>query len=348
MKTPVQPPFLVAGSIEKRFAGIKAVNGINLQLFSGELLAILGPSGCGKSTLLRIIAGLSRPDAGYVSCQGETWADERVFVNPEDRNCGMVFQDMALFPHLSIQDNIGFAIERRRKREVVSAMLDLVGLAGFGDRMVYQLSGGQQQRAALARSLAPGPALLLLDEPFSGLDLKLRQAMRREVRRIVKQQGVTAILVTHDQSEAFAFADTVAVMFAGKVEQHAAPQTIYHQPATHNIAAFVGDANFMSMEQALACFPGVAALRDDLKKSENSLMFRPEDFLLKQGGHSATIIESEFQGAWQKLLIELDGGPQINVFTHTMELWRQGQRITPMPRRGCVYSSEGKLLGMLA
>ncbi|PID77112.1 MAG: hypothetical protein CSB24_03090 [Deltaproteobacteria bacterium] len=341
-----EKPFLTAASLTKSFGSTKVMDNIDLQLSAGELLAVLGPSGSGKSTLLRAIAGLVRPDSGIITCGGQTWMDESTFIAPENRDCGMVFQDMALFPHLNIGKNISFAIERKKKREVTAAMLELVGLDGLAKRMVHQLSGGQQQRAALARSLAPRPGLLLLDEPFSGLDLKLRQTMRRDVRKILKKQGVAAILVTHDQSEAFAFADTVAVVFAGKLEQRAVPQIIYQKPTTDTIAAFVGDANFISMRHALTVFPCLDRLDHLLKKPENTIMFRPEDFLLqKEPPANATIIETEFQGAWQKLLVKFDQGQQIEIYTHTLELWQEGQRLMPLPRRGCIYSPKGTLLG---
>ncbi|PIE73559.1 MAG: hypothetical protein CSA20_02490 [Deltaproteobacteria bacterium] len=340
-------PFLVARKLVKHFADTTAVDSVNLELFPGELLAILGSSGCGKSTLLRSIAGLVRPDSGSLSCNNEQWIDENIFIPPENRDCGMVFQDMALFPHLSIAENIGFAVSKKQKRKVVEKMLELVGLEGLGQRMVHQLSGGQQQRAALARSLAPEPGLLLLDEPFSGLDLKLRQTMRWEVRNILKKQGVTAILVTHDQSEAFAFADTVAVMSQGQIKQQDTPKTIYQHPATADIAAFVGEANFMSMEEALCSFPQLNTLNSTIKHAANKVMFRPEDFTLDPSTESATVVDTEFQGAWQNVVLRLDCGPEITIISHTLEFWQQGQRLNPQPRRGCIYSPEGQLAGII-
>ncbi|PIE68368.1 MAG: hypothetical protein CSA21_07845, partial [Deltaproteobacteria bacterium] len=190
---------LVCDGLVKEFNGAAAVDHVSISLLQGELLAILGPSGCGKSTLLRMIAGLARPDAGTLKYADKIWSDAKTFIKPEYRDCGMVFQDMALFPHLSIKENIGFSVPAAQKPSTVQAMLSLVNLEGMEHRMPHELSGGQQQRVALARSLAPGPELLLLDEPFSSLDLRLRQEMRREVRNILKKQKVSAILVTHDQ-----------------------------------------------------------------------------------------------------------------------------------------------------
>ncbi len=321
---------------------------IKLSLLQGELLAILGPSGCGKSTLLRMVAGLEQPDAGILGYDGRIWSDDTRFVKPEERDCGMVFQDMALFPHLSIGDNIGFAIPPGQKSSRVKAMLSLVNLEGMALRRTHELSGGEQQRVALARSLAPGPGLLLLDEPFSSLDLRLRQVMRREVRNILKKNGVAAILVTHDQNEAFAFADTVAVMFQGCIEQHASPERLYQQPATRNTASFVGDANFIEMGKALALFPGLDALDIGLKAPENTLMCRPENFALNPEKSNATVVGTEFQGCWRELNIRIGsekGGEAFMVRTNTELPWSTGQKIMAMPRYGCIYSPEGQLQG---
>ncbi len=348
MNNTEQKRLLVCDGLVKQFGRATAVNHVGISLLQGELLAILGPSGCGKSTLLRMVAGLTRPDAGILKYADEIWSDDRRFVKPEERDCGMVFQDMALFPHLSIGDNIGFAIPAAEKSATVQAMLSLVNLEGMEQRMVHQLSGGQQQRVALARSLAPGPGLLLLDEPFSSLDLRLRQVMRREVRNILRKQGVTAILVTHDQNEAFAFADTVAVMFQGRIEQHASPRKLYQQPATRNTASFVGDANFIEMGKALALFPDLERLDVRLKEPENILMCRPENFALNQEGASAAVIETEFQGCWRELAIRLEcekGEEEMMIRTDTASSWSNGQKITVRPLYGCIYSPEGQLQG---
>ncbi|PIE42533.1 MAG: ABC transporter, partial [Gammaproteobacteria bacterium] len=332
-------------NLSKRFGDTVAVKNINLQLGRGELLAILGPSGCGKSTLLRMIAGLSRPDGGSLRYGDTLWADDTSFIAPEERDCGMVFQDMALFPHLSIGGNIGFAISFGKKRSVVKEMLKLVNLEGMAKRMIYQLSGGQQQRVALARSLAPGPGLLLLDEPFSSLDLKLRQEMRREMRKILKQQGVTAIMVTHDQNEAFAFADTVAVMSEGCIEQQGSPQFIYQQPVTKGTASFVGDANFIEIDKAIALFPALAELPQEAVGSGYLLMCRPENFLLQEDGENAMVADMEFQGAWQELQLDMDGGISLNIHTDTARIWNRGERLMVLAGSGCIYSSDGILQG---
>ncbi len=345
-----QNTWLACDKLVKTFDGVTAVDHVTLSLSKGELVAILGPSGCGKSTLLRMIAGLSRPDAGTIWYQSTLWADGRQCVKPEHRDCGMVFQDMALFPHLSIGDNIGFAIPSAQKKQTVKTMLSLVNLDGMAQRMAHELSGGQQQRVALARSLAPGPGLLLLDEPFSSLDLRLRQEMRREVRKILKAQGVTSILVTHDQNEAFAFADTVAVMFQGCIEQHAAPQTLYQQPATQNTAAFVGEANFIEMETALALFPGLDAMDTRLKTPDNVFMCRPEDVVLSRDGLNAEVIGTEFQGGWREWGIRCLSGncpTEMKVRTDTASPWSIGDKLMAKPIYGCVYSPKGHLQGTI-
>ncbi len=238
---------LLLDRVSKRFgaAGPPAVDGLSLRVSEGEILALLGPSGCGKTTTLRLIAGLESPDAGTITLRGQIVAGPGRAVPPEERGVGIVFQDYALFPHLTVADNVAFGLPRAARRSRVEAVLELVGLGGFGPRYPHELSGGQQQRVALARALAPAPALLLLDEPFSNLDADLRAQMRDEVERILRTSGTTAVFVTHDQEEAFTLADRVGVLLAGRIEQLAPPQELYHRPATRFVAAFVGAADFL-------------------------------------------------------------------------------------------------------
>jgi len=238
---------LLLDRVSKRFraADPPAVDGLSLRVTEGEILALLGPSGCGKTTTLRLIAGLESPDAGTITLRGQIVAGPGRAVPPEERGVGIVFQDYALFPHLTVADNVAFGLPRAARRSRVEAVLELVGLGGFGPRYPHELSGGQQQRVALARALAPAPALLLLDEPFSNLDADLRAQMRDEVERILRTSGTTAVFVTHDQEEAFTLADRVGVLLAGRIEQLAPPQELYHRPATRFVAAFVGAADFL-------------------------------------------------------------------------------------------------------
>ena len=225
-----------------------AVSALSLNLAPGEIGALIGPSGCGKTSLLRAVAGLERLSAGAISLHGQTLSSAQQHVAPEKRRMGMVFQDYALFPHMSVAQNVGFGLQHlpdaERKRRVQHA-LGRVGLANSGERAPHELSGGQQQRVALARALAPEPQLLLLDEPFSNLDVELRERLAYEVRDILKAAGATALFVTHDQMEAFAIADHVGVMHQGQLHQWASPYQLYHRPATRFVADFIGQGVFI-------------------------------------------------------------------------------------------------------
>ena len=233
-------------AVGKSFGGSPVLHDITLDVAPGEIVALLGPSGCGKTTLLRCIAGLERIDQGVVTVEGRVVADGHAHERPERRRVGMVFQDWALFPHLSVADNVGYGLDREaRGSGRVDESLEMVGLAGLGDRMPATLSGGQQQRVALARALAPRPSVLLLDEPFSNLDTGLRVQVRAEVHRLLTDLGITAMFVTHDQEEAFVLGDRVAVMHDGRLEQFGTPADLYEDPSSAWIASFVGDANFV-------------------------------------------------------------------------------------------------------
>lgn len=240
-------PLLEATHVGKRYgAAAWAVRDVSLELARGEILCLLGPSGCGKTTLLRLVAGLERPDSGTIYFDGLNLAG----VPPHERGFGMMFQDLALFPHRNVRDNVAFGLRMQRKPAVeindrVNRMLELVDLSGMADRSIAQLSGGEQQRVALARALAPGPQLLLLDEPLSALDRALRERLMLDVRAILKRVGMTSIYVTHDQAEAFAVADRVGVMNAGEIVQIGSPQRIHESPATPFVARFLGYQNLL-------------------------------------------------------------------------------------------------------
>ncbi len=238
---------LVLQGVSKSFANVEAARAVSFQLRSGQLLALLGPSGCGKTTTLRLIAGFEAPDAGEIAIGGRTVAGPGLYTPPEKRRVGMVFQEYALFPHLSVGENVAFGLRSYAsdKGRRVATVLDMVGLSGLDKRMPHELSGGQQQRVALARALAPEPDLILLDEPFSNLDAALRVRVRAEVRAILKQANATAVFVTHDQEEALSLVDQVAVMLDGTVRQVATPRQLYYQPASREVAAFIGDSNFL-------------------------------------------------------------------------------------------------------
>jgi len=336
---PADAPALRMSGVEKRFGEMPVVHDLELEVRPGELLALLGPSGCGKTTTLRLVAGFEDPDRGRIEIGGRQVADVRDGVRrlepPERRRVGMVFQDYALFPHLSVERNVSFGLgrgDRERDGRVASA-LDAVGLGGMAHRMPEHLSGGQQQRVALARALAPNPDLVLLDEPFSNLDAELRVAVREEVREILREAGATAVLVTHDQEEALSLADRVAVMFGGTVVQVGAPEELYHRPATREVAAFVGDAQFL---------PGDAAGRraatelGDLPLASPAdgavdVMLRPEQIRLipeqEAGSSNATVLSRLFFGHDQLLTLELDSGRQVKARVGAYGGIRPGDRV---------------------
>ncbi len=247
------PPALDVRGLEKRFGTTVAVDGVDLEVPRGSLTALLGPSGCGKTTVLRMVAGLADPDAGTIAIDGSLVSGPGVAVPPEKRNVGLVFQDYALFPHLTVGRNIAYGLAGRpraeRERRTADA-LTLVGLEGVEDRYPTALSGGQQQRVALARAIVTRPDLVLLDEPFSNLDATLRAAVREEVRTILRDAEQTAVFVTHDQEEALSLADRVAVMESGRIHQFAHPQALYTAPATRFVAEFVGEADVLDGTRA--------------------------------------------------------------------------------------------------
>lgn len=242
------PSFLEIANLSACYAGESVVSNISLTLGEGELACLLGPSGCGKTTILRAISGFQQPTQGSIHLNGQLIADTRSSINPEQRNVGMVFQDHALFPHLSVAENVSFGLSKlndadRQKR--VQTMLDLVGMSNQSQRYPHELSGGQSQRVALARAIAPRPSLLLMDEPFSNLDTELRESLGYEVRNLLKELGMTAIMVTHDQHDAFALGDQVGVMSKGALLQWDTSFNLYHAPNSRFVANFIGDGVFV-------------------------------------------------------------------------------------------------------
>ena len=239
---------LELNGVVQRYGRHTVVDGVGFRLASGRIACLLGPSGCGKTTLLRCIAGFEEIAAGEIRLHGEIVSQTAYRLPPEKRRIGMVFQDYALFPHLSVEENVAFGLGRQPQQDAhlrVRQLLATVGLAGQGDKFPHELSGGQQQRVALARALAPRPELILLDEPFSNLDVGLRERLSLEVREILKREGSTAILVTHDQNEAFAMADEIGVMHEGKIQQWDVPYNLYHRPANRFVADFIGQGAFL-------------------------------------------------------------------------------------------------------
>ena len=232
----------------KTFSDAGALNGLSLDVVKGEILALIGPSGCGKTTLLRLITGVSKPDAGSIEVGGRVMVSSERFVPPEFRRVGMVFQNYALFPHLNVAANIAYGLHGADKDDQVSAMLQLVGLSGYADRMPNELSGGEQQRVALARAMGPRPDVLLLDEPFSNLDSGQRVHVRNEVRAILRMSGATAIFVTPHQEEALFMGDRIAVQHQGSIQQVGNPGEVFGNPATRFVATFMGETDFLPGE----------------------------------------------------------------------------------------------------
>jgi iron(III) transport system ATP-binding protein len=311
---------IILSGVSKQFPGtvLPAIHDVSFTVARGEILALLGPSGCGKTTTLRLVAGFERADEGTIVIGGSVVDDSRSYVSPEKRGVGMVFQDYALFPHLTAADNIGFGLSRWSRAERnhrVTELIDLAGLADLRDRYPHQLSGGQQQRVALARALAPRPEVLLLDEPFSNLDTELRLQMRNEVRDLLKAVGTTAILVTHDQQEAMTVADRMAVMLAGRIEQIDTPDVIYHYPATRAVANFVGQGTFVP-----ATIAGITAESDvgsfqidgPPGPSHVDLLLRPRDVTLEVDPDGIAFVQSRaFHGAEFTYRIQLPCGVQL-------------------------------------
>lgn len=303
-------------NLHKRFGNTQALAGVSFQVAKGEIVAVLGPSGCGKSTLLMVIAGLETPDQGQVYWKGEPIAD----LPTHQRGFGLMFQDYMLFPHMDVFENIGFGLRMaeakpEEQRERVQAMLDLVGLSRFGSRQVDNLSGGEQQRVALARALAPEPRLLMLDEPLGSVDRTLRERLMFELRHILKDLGQTALYVTHDQEEAFAIADRVVLMEAGKVVQIGTPQELYHHPNTVFAARFLGLTNLFP--GVIEGTPGDSYVQTDLGRFPASdtlagavtVLLRPDMVTLNGAGSRSLqgkISEISFRGSLCRVVISVN------------------------------------------
>ena len=300
--------FLQATDISKSYDSL-VLDSVDISVERGEALVLLGPSGCGKTTLLRIVSGLESSATGSVVVDGETLAEGRIHVPPEERRIGMVFQESALFPHLTVGQNVGFGLDRRQIREGrVGETLRMVGLEGFEDRYPDTLSGGQAQRVALARALAPRPRLLLFDEPYSSLDRELRLQIRAEVAAVVKEAGITSVFVTHDQEEAFVLGDQVAVMRGGRVLQQGSPAAIYRNPVSPWVATFVGEANLL---RATGSAEGVVTALGLLRSSaplvgDGQVVVRPEHSQLC-AGDAAEIVAVDFYGHDSSYCVSMDG-----------------------------------------
>lgn len=298
---------LTLRGVTKHFDDVGAVDGVDLTLEADELLALVGPSGCGKSTLLRSVAGLIAIDSGTIHLAGELVDDGRHQIPPERRATGLVFQEHALFPHLTVADNVGFGVRDATKPEVrarVTEMLELVDLADHADRYPHELSGGERQRVALARALAPAPALMLFDEPFASLDQNLRVRLRQVVSDALRATGTPGVFVTHDQGEALAIGDRIAVMRSGRIVQLGTPAAVYHQPVDTFVGAFMGDAGFLPISDGASALGPVegADSRSVAMVRSDDVTFTPDT----AGG--VEIIRVEYHGTeWHMAVRMADG-----------------------------------------
>jgi iron(III) transport system ATP-binding protein len=309
---------LTIKQLELHYGETRVVQDFSLSLAKGQIGCLLGPSGSGKSSVLRAIAGFETPT------QGEIWLGETLVgsaamhLAPERRKVGMVFQDYALFPHLTVAGNVGFGLHQQpagQRRQRVTQMLELVGLADLADRAVHQLSGGQQQRVALARAVAPAPELLLLDEPFSGLDADLREALARDIRQILQHEGITALLVTHDQHEAFAMADQLGVILQGQLQQWGSAYELYHRPVNRFVASFIGEGHLLSVrrEPASHALTALGPLPVEAPSDVCWLLVRPED--IEHDDESplkAQVISTAFRGSCYHYELKLHNGELLS------------------------------------
>jgi iron(III) transport system ATP-binding protein len=321
----MKPPAIRCFGLTKRYGGIDAVYDVELTLYHGELLVILGPSACGKTTLLRMIAGFEYPDRGTLAVEGRILAGPGILEAPEKRNIGMVAQDYALFPHMNVAENVSYGLDRKTDRvSRIKESLDLVGLTELEHRMPHELSGGEQQRVALARALAPKPDVILLDEPFSNLDMGLRSHLRAEVRWILKKAEATAIFVTHDQEDAMYLGDRIAVMHSGRLEQVDTPEEVYTKPLTRFVAEFMGHAQFLPVylkDGALVTEVGkLSNTENGIQGDVIEVMVRPDDISIEadpEGG--GVIIERVFLGTHYIYTVRLSSGEKIKVFSEHRE-----------------------------
>ena len=332
------------------------VQNASLQLAKGDIGCFLGPSGCGKTTLLRAIAGFEPLKQGEIFLDGDKVSDQHAHLVPEKRNIGMVFQDFALFPHLNIADNIAFGMQGQnqgRKNKRIKKLLQMVSLEHYGDRYPHELSGGQQQRVALIRALAPKPDLLLLDEPFSSMDIELREELATEVRDILKHEQITALFVTHDQNEAFIVADSIGVMREGKLLQWANGYDLYHEPANPFVAKFIGRGVFIDGEvvdqkrikTTLATVSGKVPnkCRPGCKVD---VFIRPDDIIIDPNAFlKAMVVKRDFRGSEFVYTLKLSDGAKLLALENSHSRHEEGDEVGIAPQFGhvVVFPKKGQL-----
>lgn len=346
----METPVIRGRALTKRFGDTLAVDSVELDVWPGEIVSILGSSGCGKTTLLRLIAGFETPTAGSVHILGTEMSGSSRSAPPNKRGIGMVVQEYALFPHMTVERNIAFGLQDlndSRRAERMAEVLGLVRLAGYGCRYPYELSGGQQQRVALARTLAPNPAAVLLDEPFSNLDSTMRQRLRVEVEGILRSRRMSAVFVTHDREEAFAIADRVGVMVDGRLLQVSAPDEIYHFPASPEIAGLTGACDFIpgsvrgdgSVDTPIGVLQCTAS--EGLAPGQSvSVLLHPDDLeLIPDGKGQGTVAAREFRGDEVILNVLLDSGDSVRSRRRSFSRLPAGSRVRVVPVRPIPFAA---------
>ena len=336
-------PVIRCRELTKRFDSVLAVDLVDLEIWPGEVIAVLGQSGCGKTTLLRLIAGLESPSGGVVEIEGKEVSSPGYVCPPEQRGLGMVVQEYALFPHMTAASNVSFGLKGMdgHSREArVDEVLGLVHLKELGGRYPYELSGGQQQRIALARTLAPKPVTVLLDEPFSNLDSSMRQMLRLEVEAILRSQRTSAVLVTHDREEAFAIADRVGVMIDGKLLQIDTPERIYHFPTSREVAQLTGPCDFIlghvvgdgKVDTGIGTL-GCRLSSDRLPAGDDAgVLIRPDDLeVIPDTDGQGTVVAREFRGDQVILSVQLQSGETVRVRRRSFSTLPTGSRVRVSP-----------------
>lgn len=334
-------PILALDHVSFAYVGGREIcRDLSFTMAAGEIACLLGPSGCGKTTVLRLVAGFERPSTGQIALDGQTVANSNTFVVPEARGVGYVFQDFALFPHLTVAQNVAFGLRKMAASETatrVNEMLDLVGLAKLAARYPHELSGGQRQRVALARALAPRPKLLLMDEPFSNLDVELREKLGLEVRALLKRLDTSALFVTHDQHEAFSIADKISVMNRGQIEQTDQAYNLYHRPITRFVADFVGQgvlirglgvANGTIATELGIMHPTNLNADEIVAHREYDVLLRPDDIQHDDASTStAEVVHKAFRGADILYTLKLSSGAQLLSLVPSHHNHELGQQI---------------------